>query len=138
MCLQERILHNAKGTTLYLRIYVSSSPNKEHNLYLYLYFLPFKPSICSLVDYSPDCIYNTTKRSDYRGRINVTGTGKPCHSWTNETDGVDPNVDKNYCRNPNNDTTPWCFFTESDTEYCNIPACSGPPGTDYLFLYFQV
>ncbi len=33
----------------------------------------------------------------------------------------------NYCRNPDNGATPWCYTTDPDVrfELCDIPMCAG-------------
>ena len=38
-------------------------------------------------------------------------------------------LDKNYCRNPDNERMPWCYTTDADTrwEYCKVPSCGDVP-----------
>ena len=37
---------------------------------------------------------------------------------------------KNYCRNPNREATPWCFVLDQTKiqEPCDIPMCEDPEG----------
>ena len=68
----------------------------------------------------------------YRGRVNVTATGKPCKLWDNESMqnvGLDPEgfpdssleEAANFCRNPNGSAWPWCYtMTVTRWEYCAI------------------
>ncbi|XP_073416289.1 plasminogen [Dendrobates tinctorius] len=70
----------------------------------------------------------------YAGKIAVTVTGKICQSWSSQephTHGRTPdnypckNLEKNYCRNPDGESMPWCYTTDKLTrwEYCDIPSC---------------
>ncbi|XP_029449955.1 plasminogen [Rhinatrema bivittatum] len=72
----------------------------------------------------------------YIGKIALTISGKVCQEWTAQTPHKHyrtpenypcKNLDKNYCRNPDGETRPWCYTTDSDTrwEYCQIPSCDG-------------
>lgn len=38
-------------------------------------------------------------------------------------------LDKNYCRNPDNERSPWCYTTDPETrwEYCSVPSCGDQP-----------
>lgn len=80
----------------------------------------------------------------YRGKVAVTVSGYPCQRWSvqtphkhNRTPDNFPckDLDENYCRNPDGETTPWCYTTNSSVrwEYCKIPACeSSPSSTEQL------
>ncbi|KAF3703112.1 Plasminogen [Channa argus] len=70
----------------------------------------------------------------YRGTIAVTESGKPCQSWSaqtphkhNRTPDNYPckGLDKNFCRNPDNERRPWCYTADPNTrwEYCQVPSC---------------
>ncbi|KAB0404656.1 hypothetical protein E2I00_017569 [Balaenoptera physalus] len=39
------------------------------------------------------------------------------------------NLEENYCRNPDGETGPWCYTTNSEVrwEYCTIPSCESSP-----------
>jgi len=67
----------------------------------------------------------------YRGKQNKTRSGKKCQKWTSISPHSHENTpnkrpgkglgDHNYCRNPNNEETIWCYTTDSNTEweYCD-------------------
>ncbi|KAM9316694.1 plasminogen [Gastrophryne carolinensis] len=74
----------------------------------------------------------------YQGNIAVTASGRTCQSWSAQephghirTPDNYPckNLEKNYCRNPDGETMPWCYTTDKDMrwEYCNIPSCDTKP-----------
>jgi len=65
----------------------------------------------------------------YRGCQSVTPSGKTCQAWSMQSpqehtwtpaDHTDLGLEANYCRNPDNDATIWCYTTDKDTrwEYC--------------------
>ncbi|NXJ59414.1 PLMN protein, partial [Rostratula benghalensis] len=71
----------------------------------------------------------------YRGTASFTISGKKCQAWNsmsphrhNKTVLQYPNADlrQNYCRNPDEDSRPWCFTTDPHVrwEYCNLRKCS--------------
>ncbi|KAE8602189.1 hypothetical protein XENTR_v10013903 [Xenopus tropicalis] len=77
------------------------------------------------------------KGENYSGNIAVTASGKTCQEWSLQvphkhirTPDNYPckNLEKNYCRNPDGESMPWCYTTDSETrwEYCNIPSCDAP------------
>ena len=71
-----------------------------------------------------------TNGADYRGKVAATKDGDACLSWTVK---VKPNGgavglwtgsskaaskglgEHNYCRNPDNEDSPWCYTAKSDT-----------------------
>ncbi|XP_066495427.1 tissue-type plasminogen activator [Tiliqua scincoides] len=77
--------------------------------------------------------------TDYRGSHSVTESGSTCLRWDSklltskihnawkssaQSQGLSSH---NYCRNPDNDTRPWCHVLKGDKtqwEYCDVPACS--------------
>ncbi|XP_070544790.1 plasminogen-like isoform X2 [Ptychodera flava] len=75
-------------------------------------------------------------RSDYRGTISQTTSGKRCQKWTSQSPHTHmrtpenyPNKglgDHNYCRNPDGEEKPWCYTASSNTrwEFCDV----GVPG----------
>ncbi|XP_056419590.1 plasminogen [Hyla sarda] len=74
----------------------------------------------------------------YTGNIAITVSGKTCQSWSSQephgharTPDNYPckNLEKNYCRNPDGESMPWCYTTDKSTrwEYCNIPSCGATP-----------
>ncbi|KAG3290531.1 plasminogen, transcript variant X2 [Ictidomys tridecemlineatus] len=81
---------------------------------------------------------------DYRGKVAVTASGHTCQRWSEQTPHQHnrtpenfpcKGLDENYCRNPDGETTPWCYTTNSDVrwEYCTIPSCgNSPTSTDPL------
>ncbi|XP_013870174.1 uncharacterized protein LOC106521943 [Austrofundulus limnaeus] len=100
------------------------------------------------IDPEVDCITDRGKR--YRGTISVTWSGKTCQRWSAQTPQYHENytpekmpcgdLRENYCRNPDNDTKPWCYTTDPNTfwEYCNVPICedSEPNCTEQDVLNF--
>ncbi|XP_075409978.1 plasminogen isoform X2 [Tenrec ecaudatus] len=71
---------------------------------------------------------------NYRGNVAVTVSGHTCQHWSSQTPHKHDrtpenfpckNLEENYCRNPDGETSPWCYTTDSETrwEYCKVPAC---------------
>ncbi|XP_071478660.1 apolipoprotein(a)-like [Diadema antillarum] len=85
----------------------------------------------AVVTSAPEC-YTQPRARDYRGLVNVTRSGRPCQRWTlqaphqhSRTPNNYPNAglgDHNYCRNPDNVNTTWCYTTDRNRrwEYCDI------------------
>ena len=84
----------------------------------------------------PECMSNRSG-GNYRGKINVTRTGKTCQRWDSQwphshdvtaamlPDGTLAEA-KNYCRSPGFDSGgPWCYVTDPEVtwEYCDVPHC---------------
>nr|XP_006821452.1 PREDICTED: uncharacterized protein LOC102804529 [Saccoglossus kowalevskii] len=81
-------------------------------------------------EYRGEC-YMLANAYDYRGVVNVTINGKTCQRWTSQdphehtrTPDIYRNSgigDHNYCRNPDNEASVWCFTTDPDSrwEYCD-------------------
>ncbi|XP_036104906.1 plasminogen [Molossus molossus] len=79
---------------------------------------------------------------NYVGNVAVTVSGQTCQRWSeqtphrhNKTPENFPckNLEENYCRNPDKESVPWCYTTNSEVrwEYCNIPSCeSSAPSTE--------
>ncbi|XP_004674018.1 PREDICTED: plasminogen [Condylura cristata] len=74
----------------------------------------------------------------YRGTVAVTASGLTCQRWSDQTPHRHnrtpenfpcKDLDVNYCRNPDGESAPWCFTTNSSVrwEYCKIPSCDSPP-----------
>ncbi|XP_078588935.1 uncharacterized protein LOC144869459 [Branchiostoma floridae x Branchiostoma japonicum] len=74
----------------------------------------------------------------YRGNINVTSTGRTCQRWDSQephqhiyTQYQLPNagLDENYCRNPDEAATLWCFTTDPVMrwDWCTPPLCDPCP-----------
>ena len=87
-------------------------------LHIMLYFFPSLSSLpppptffiaeCSM---DPD-------GTDYRGTLSVTSTGSDCIPWNlldnhyampSLSHAKLKTLEENFCRNPNNQTAPWCF-----------------------------
>ncbi|XP_072025436.1 uncharacterized protein [Amphiura filiformis] len=71
---------------------------------------------------------------DYRDAAMFTESGYSCQAWQDMTDQpVNPNtypnadLEQNFCRNPNNETKPWCYYENRngtiDWDYCPIKPC---------------
>ncbi|XP_007457640.1 PREDICTED: plasminogen-like isoform X5 [Lipotes vexillifer] len=74
----------------------------------------------------------------YRGTVAVTVSGHTCQRWREQTPHKHnrtpenfpcKNLEENYCRNPDGETGPWCYTTNSEVrwEYCTIPSCESSP-----------
>uniref|UniRef100_A0A3P8UAL8 trypsin n=1 Tax=Amphiprion percula TaxID=161767 RepID=A0A3P8UAL8_AMPPE len=86
----------------------------------------------------------------YRGNVSETDDGDECLYWNSHfilASGVDPFnsfEDKdglgphNFCRNPDGDSMPWCFFRRGHRllwDYCDVTECPEPtnvPPTDVV------
>ena len=68
----------------------------------------------------------TGNGADYRGKQNRTKSGDECIEWTEHVQRNTPQSrpcsgleDNNYCRNPDNDETIWCYTNPTgDWDYC--------------------
>ncbi|XP_061097606.1 apolipoprotein(a)-like [Conger conger] len=76
--------------------------------------------------------------SAYRGPISETESGKTCQLWASQNPHEHSRTPENYpckglksnyCRNPDNETMPWCYTTDPGTrwEYCRVPTCGNEP-----------
>ncbi|CAG0895741.1 unnamed protein product, partial [Cyprideis torosa] len=84
------------------------------------------------------CRYSI-RGAEYIGKINTTASGKTCQRWdmsfphvpveaaSHDEDFPDGSrtLAENYCRNPNLDSSPWCYTTDPEVEweYCDVPSC---------------
>ncbi|XP_030834874.1 putative apolipoprotein(a)-like protein 2 [Strongylocentrotus purpuratus] len=88
---------------------------------------------------TPACREDSTG-VNYRGDLSQTINGHTCQAWTSQephthtnTPANVPNagLDDNYCRNPDNVDTAWCYTTNPEIrwEYCAVgfldPKCKG-------------
>uniref|UniRef100_A0A671EBK8 Plasminogen n=1 Tax=Rhinolophus ferrumequinum TaxID=59479 RepID=A0A671EBK8_RHIFE len=82
----------------------------------------------------PDCMFGNGKA--YRGKKATTVAGTPCQGWAAQephrhsifTPTTNPRagLEKNYCRNPDNDDNgPWCYTMNPKKlfDYCDVPQC---------------
>ncbi|XP_033110357.1 plasminogen-like, partial [Anneissia japonica] len=89
--------------------------------------------MCNVTHPGENCgAYEKTNDADYRGSVNITITGKSCQKWTSQTPhqhAITPANfpdtglgDHNFCRNPDQELTVWCYTTdpESRFELCDI------------------
>lgn len=79
-----------------------------------------------------DCGSQTERQADYRGDINVTGSGQACRPWELQDEYTvelypDAGLEGPYCRQPAGSArlAAWCFVNETEMtwEYCDIPIC---------------
>lgn len=68
---------------------------------------------CYTVDSDGAAIYTGTKSRAISGR---------CQYWNNTDFWGNKGLIKNYCRNPDGDTQPWCMI-RGGWDYCDIPRC---------------
>nr|XP_026691063.1 apolipoprotein(a)-like isoform X2 [Ciona intestinalis] len=78
--------------------------------------------------YSDGGCFKVSEPGSYRGNRNVTTSGEPCKHW-NQTSYRNntnfPNLNNNYCRNPNRSSVPWCFSALTNrSETCNVSICN--------------
>ncbi|MGH0163076.1 UNVERIFIED_CONTAM: hypothetical protein FKN15_044135 [Acipenser sinensis] len=68
----------------------------------------------------------------YRGFLSYTASGKTCQQWTSSSPHNPKGLEKNYCRNPDNERMPWCYTTDPSTrwEYCKVPSCGAQSQTE--------
>ncbi|KAF7669071.1 hypothetical protein LDENG_00245390 [Lucifuga dentata] len=82
----------------------------------------------------------------YRGTVSETDDGDECLYWNShfilengadpfssfeDKDGLGPH---NFCRNPDGDTMPWCFFRRGRRllwDYCDVTECPEPTGVTH-------
>ena len=74
-----------------------------------------------------ECLFDEQGK-DYRGKQNITESGRTCQMWSSNTPHSHTNnaLDvENYCRNPDGEPKPWCYTTDPDMrwELCDIPLC---------------
>ncbi|XP_038623659.1 plasminogen-like isoform X2 [Tachyglossus aculeatus] len=85
------------------------------------------------------------KGDTYRGKIAVTASGKTCQRWSEQTPHKHSRtpenfpckgLEENYCRNPDGESAPWCYTTDSDVrmEHCNVPRCGAQAPTEQPVL----
>ncbi|XP_045432495.1 coagulation factor XII [Pipistrellus kuhlii] len=77
----------------------------------------------------------------YRGAAGTTVSGAPCQPWSAETTYQNLTAEQAlkwglghhaFCRNPDNDTHPWCYVWSDNRlswEYCDLPRCPAAPQT---------
>ncbi|XP_030053923.1 plasminogen [Microcaecilia unicolor] len=87
----------------------------------------------------PECYVDSG--TTYRGTASMTISGKTCQAWNSrtphnhaKTPENHPLADltRNYCRNPDNDISPWCYTTDPRVrwEYCNLQKCPIPTDSE--------
>ena len=98
---------------------------------------------CLYVDAS---CYVKGQSQAYQGNIAIDREFDTCMDWTLYEAGsstgnmrfvIDANFPEttvvgasNYCRAPDGDTRPWCFYDDdSHWRYCNVPVCTGKVNT---------
>ncbi|XP_036982329.2 coagulation factor XII isoform X2 [Artibeus jamaicensis] len=91
--------------------------------------------ICD-VDLEASCYQG--RGTSYRGTAGTTVSNAQCQPWTSEATYRNLTAeqalnwglgDHALCRNPDNDTRPWCFVRRGGRqgwEYCSVPRCPAP------------
>ncbi|CAH1250091.1 CHRNB3 [Branchiostoma lanceolatum] len=77
---------------------------------------------------------------NYRGRVARSNDGQACAKWSDDASDFYQsqfpwaNLQENYCRNPDEDTRPWCLSSTGVQVSCELPRCGektcfdpGPP-----------
>ncbi|XP_057602991.1 coagulation factor XII isoform X2 [Hippopotamus amphibius kiboko] len=95
--------------------------------------------LCDL-DLKANCYDDRDRGLSYRGVARTTLSGAPCEPWTSEATYWNMTAEQAlnwglgnhaFCRNPDNDTRPWCFVWRGDRlswNYCRLARCqAGPP-----------
>ena len=71
---------------------------------------------------------SSEKGKSYRGTRNFTKSGLKCQRWDQQTPHKHDyeGSEENYCRNPKDAKTIWCYTTNEDErfEYCDVQSCS--------------
>uniref|UniRef100_A0A3B1J2P0 Neurotrypsin n=1 Tax=Astyanax mexicanus TaxID=7994 RepID=A0A3B1J2P0_ASTMX len=82
------------------------------------------------------CSEGFTELGYYNGTVSQTDSGSPCLKWTEFPDYVQQYPGRglgehSYCRNPDRESNPWCFFRQSSGAigwaYCDCHQGTGPP-----------
>jgi len=109
----------------------------------------FRHAKCALAEDAPALVKGCKEPSDskakrYRGHIATTRTGKPCQAWAEQSPhthdmftrsslrqywsdlGESASQASNYCRNPDNSRTAWCYTVDKSDrwQFCDIPKCT--------------
>ncbi|XP_015344020.1 coagulation factor XII [Marmota marmota marmota] len=101
---------------------------------------------CDL-DVEANCYHD--RGLSYRGKARTTLSGATCQRWDSEATYRNVTAEQalsrglghhTFCRNPDNDTRPWCFVWKGDRlswEYCDLAQCwatiqAAPPLMDAL------
>uniref|UniRef100_A0A8C6DZW3 Coagulation factor XII n=1 Tax=Moschus moschiferus TaxID=68415 RepID=A0A8C6DZW3_MOSMO len=105
----------------------------------------FAGRLCD-VDLKASCYDDRDRGLSYRGLAGTTLSGAPCQSWASEATYWNVTAeqvlkwglgDHAFCRNPDNDTRPWCFIWKGDRlswNYCRLAPCPAAAGHEYFPL----
>ncbi|KAF0027270.1 hypothetical protein F2P81_020011 [Scophthalmus maximus] len=98
-----------------------------------------RPMFKDIIKGPDDCYVDDGE--SYRGNVSEAEPGDECLYWNShfildsgtnpftsfeDNDGLGPH---NFCRNPDGDATPWCFFRRGRSllwDYCDVRECSTP------------
>lgn len=87
------------------------------------------------------CSEGFTELGYYNGSVSQTDSGSPCLKWTEFPDYVLQYPgrglgDHSYCRNPDRESNPWCFFRQSSGAigwaYCDCHQGEDLPTNTYF------
>lgn len=81
-----------------------------------------------------ECYSFSDNGAGYRGSVSYSKSGLLCQEWVSQYPHehsrtpdryLESGLDRNYCRNPDGESGPWCYTTDPDTpwELCDIPQC---------------
>nr|XP_025148709.1 coagulation factor XII isoform X5 [Bubalus bubalis]XP_025148711.1 coagulation factor XII isoform X5 [Bubalus bubalis] len=105
----------------------------------------FAGRLCD-VDLKASCYEDRDRGLSYRGVAGTTLSGAPCQSWASEATYWNVTAeqvlnwglgDHAFCRNPDNDTRPWCFIWKGDRlswNYCRLAPCQAAAGHEHVPL----
>jgi len=92
---------------------------------------------------TPESFSVAKKGVSYRGRQDRTETGKLCQKWSSQSPhshNYNTHLDHNFCRNPDNEDTIWCYTTDPQTrwELCEPSSSRDKPLSQAGHVFTQV
>ncbi|XP_030847069.1 plasminogen-like [Strongylocentrotus purpuratus] len=101
------------------------NPDNSYTAWCYTTNPRIRRQFCAVGHFDPRCQATSTCLEDprgvnYRGNLSQTIYGHTCQAWTSQdpnehsrtpADFPNAGLDENYCRNPDNSYTAWCYTT---------------------------